>query len=111
MPWAHGWLRCPRKEEAWREKRRRARRHGGAGVRRLFGDAIGALAIAAFEGLNGSPPLLPDCAAQKSAYRVRLPAGRLYELLQADSAGPFQQVKDLGRFAAPAGRGGLVRAS
>src|SRR6266849_7443356 len=60
MPWAHGWLRCPPKEEAWKEKRRRARRHGGAGVRGLLGgDAIGALAVAAFEGLvRPGPPLL-----------------------------------------------------
>src|SRR6266849_10985573 len=109
MPWAHGWLRCPPKEEAWKEKRRRARRHGGAGVRGLLGgDAIGALAVAAFEGLNGIPPLLPDCAAQKSADRVRLPASRLHELLKADTGGPFHQIEDFGRFAAAAGSGGLV---
>jgi len=45
---------------------------------------------------------------------MRLPAGSLDQLLQGDAAGPFQQIEDLGRFAAGAGRssflgaGGLV---
>ena len=48
--------------------------HDGALVGQSFGrDAVGALAVAAFEGLNRSPPLLPECAAEKAANRVRLP--------------------------------------
>src|SRR5712692_3428772 len=71
------------------------------GARRLFGsDAVGALSVAAFEGFHGRSPLLPECAAQKAADRVGLPSGRLREFLQGDAAGPFQQIDDLGRFAA-----------
>ena len=85
-------------------------RHGGVEVGRLLGrEAVGTLAIGAFGGLNRSPQLLPDGAAQEAADGMRLPACRLHQLLQCDAAGPFQQVEDLGRFAAVAGRGGFLR--
>src|SRR5712691_6276224 len=94
-----------------RKKRRRARWARRRWVRRLFGsDAVGAFSVAALEGFNRRSPLLPECAAQKAADRVGLPSGRLREFLQGDAAGPFQQIDDLGRFAAAAGSDGFLGA-
>src|SRR5437879_10611562 len=86
-----------------------ARRRGAATL--LGRDAVGTLAVATLEGLDGSPHLLSDRARQKAAYGMRLPAGCLHKLLQRGSAGPFQQLENLGRFAAAAGSDGLLGAS
>src|SRR6266404_5472515 len=39
---------------------------------------------------------------------MRLPTGRLHQLLERGAAGPFQQVEHLGRFAATARDGSLL---
>jgi hypothetical protein len=57
---------------------------------KLFGEAVTALAVGAFGGLNRSPHLLPERAAQEAADRMRLPAGRLHQFLQCYASGPFQ---------------------
>jgi len=77
----------------------------------LFGgDAVAALAGAALEGLNGYPLFLANCSAQKAADRMRLPSWGLHKFLQGNATCPLQQTPDLGRFAAGAGRGSLLRA-
>jgi hypothetical protein len=77
----------------------------GCGI--LLGrETVGAISVAAFEGLNRRPHLLADRAAQEATHRVWLPAGRFREFFQSDAAGALQQVEDLVRFAAAVGGGG-----
>ena len=65
-------------------------------MRQLLGrQAVGAFASVAFEGLNGCPHLLAECAAQKAADRVSLPAGRLHEALSVTPPGRFSRSRIL----------------
>jgi hypothetical protein len=75
----------------------------GCGI--LLGrEAVRAISVAAFEGLNRRPHLLADRSAQETTHRVWLPAGKLRELFQSDAAGAFQQVEDLCPFCCRRGR-------
>jgi len=87
-----------------------AKRPAVLGGQLLGSEAVGALDVGVFEGLDGVARLLAQCAAQKAADRMRLPAGSLHEFLQCHAAGPFQQVEDLRRFAAGAGGSDFLRA-
>jgi len=61
------------------------------------------LAVLALGGRDRQPHLFPQRAGDEAAQRMRLPAGGLEQLFRARSAGPPQQVEDLGGLAAASG--------
>ncbi len=71
----------------------------------LLREAVNALAVLPFRRFNLQPHLLADRAGNKTAYAVGLPIGGFHDVLQARSAGPFQQVQHLFGFAPLAGAG------
>jgi hypothetical protein len=64
---------------------------------------VAALPILALGGRNGQAHLFPQGSADEPADAVRLPASGFQQLLRGGSAGPLEQVQDLGGLAALAG--------
>jgi hypothetical protein len=71
----------------------------------LYG--VNALAPLGLCGFNLESHLLAESAGNEPAHAVGLPVSSFHNLLQAGTAGPFQQVQDLFGLAALAGAGGL----
>src|SRR5712692_10750102 len=75
----------------------------------LLREAVNALAVLAFRRFDLQPHLLAEGAGNIAAYAVGLPIGSFHDVLQAGSAGPFQQIQHLFGLAALAGAGRLPR--
>src|ERR1039458_7230052 len=71
-------------------------------------DRVPALPVLGLGGGDRQPHLLAQGAGQEPSDRVRLPSGGFPEFLARGAARAFQQVEDLGGFAALAGAGGLL---
>src|ERR1035441_9129465 len=71
-------------------------------------DRVAALLALSLGGRDRQPHLLAQGARQEPTDRVRLPAGGFHEFLQGGAAGAFQQVENLGGFAALAGASCLL---
>ena len=56
------------RSEAWRRAAAGPEATAALGCKLLGREAVDALAVGAFGGLNGSPHLLPECSAQKAAH-------------------------------------------
>src|SRR5207245_11134387 len=65
-------------------------------------EGVTARAVAFGRG-NGQAHFLSQGAGQEATHRVGLPVGGFHEVVKGGSAGPFQQVQDLGGVAALAG--------
>src|ERR1019366_2305111 len=57
-------------------------------------DRVGALAVLSLRGGDRQPHLLAEGPTDEPAHGVRLPAGRLHDLLQGGSARAFHQAED-----------------
>src|SRR5260370_376633 len=102
---------CPTRTPEERSLNRKRRRENTGGVKRagdLAGlvsglDRVSSLSVLVLGGGDGQSEFLAYRAGQEAANRVRQPAGGLHQVLGSGAAGPFQQVQDLGSFAAVAG--------
>jgi len=72
-------------------------------------DGIGSFAVLSFRGRDRQAHLLANGSRQKTTYAMRLPTSRLHQLGQASSVGSFQQIENLGGFAAVPGLTSLFR--
>src|ERR1017187_7265543 len=72
-------------------------------------DRVPALPALGLGGRDRQPHLLAQDAGQEPSDRMRLPAGGFHEFLPGGASGAFQQVEDLGGFAALTSAGCLLR--
>ena len=72
-------------------------------------ERVGSFFALAFCGRERQAHFLPDCSGQEPANGMWLPARGFHQLFQSGTAGPLQQIQDLGCFAALAGAIGRLR--
>ena len=97
--------------ESRKARRGRSRAGNGRGGRTLAADRVDSRAIVTLGRLDLQAHLLAQSAGDKTAHRVSLPTGSLYQLGQRGPRGLPQQGDDLGLFAAvPRAGSGLFAA-